>query len=268
MKPMGTLAVIIMIILFFLLLAFVFSTALLTPLIGKKNLLFVVALGFVVGIIGGAFFISPVFNDIPDMVRGFHQSTSESPEIIEANISTDVDVNRVIADIKSLEGVKGVDTVGITLKTTPIPSDWVRDLESRAPTSNPNITALKVESNDTILISTTPGADPPSTIQNLKDWIMLISGIDVSYSIVKVRVTVDPSQVDAVVEKMPQLQAVVISVQGPLEEDVEWIQNVLPNQSNVILFCGLLGVLTGLAGVFIDTILQSWQGFRNKIKKE
>lgn len=265
---MGTLAVIIMIILFFLLLAFVFSTALLTPLIGKKNLLFVVALGFVVGIIGGAFFISPVFNDIPGMVRSFQQSTSDSPEIIEANISTDVDVNKVIADIKSLEGVQGVETVGITLKTSPIPSNWVRDLESRASTSNPNITALKVEANDTIQVSTTPGADPPSTIQNLKDWIMLVSGIDVTYSIVKVQVTVDPSQVDIVAEKMPQLQAVVIDVKGPLEDDVAWIQEVLPNQSNLILLCGFLGVLVGLAGVFIDTILQSWQGFRNKVKKE
>ena len=95
-----------------------------------------------------------------------------------------------------------------------------------------------------------------------------MSGIDVTYSIVKVQVTVDPSQVDIVAEKMPQLQAVVIDVKGPLEDDVAWIQEVLPSQSNLILFCGFLGVLVGLAGVFIDTILQSWQGFRNKVKKE
>src|SRR5690606_7190894 len=138
---------------FFLLLAFVFSTALLTPLIGKKNLLFVVALGFVVGIIGGAFFIAPVFNDIPGMVRGIHQSTSDSPEIIEANISTDVDVNKVISDIITLEGVQGVETVGITLKTSPIPPGWWRDLEARATTSNPNITAFKVETNNTIQVN-------------------------------------------------------------------------------------------------------------------
>jgi len=265
---MGTLAVFIMIILFFLLLAFVFSTALLTPLIGKKNLLFVVALGFVVGIIGGAFFIAPVFNDIPGMVRGIHQSTSDSPEIIEANISTDVDVNKVISDIKTLEGVQGVETVGITLKTSPIPPGWWRDLESRATTSNPNITAFKVETNNTIQVNTTPGADPSSTIQNLKDWIMLVSGIDVIYSIVRVQVTVDPSQVDVVAEKMPQLQAVVVSVKGPLEDDVAWIRETLPNQSSLILFCGFVGVLVGLAGVFIDSILQGWQDFRGRDKKE
>ncbi|BDZ68438.1 hypothetical protein GCM10025860_18860 [Methanobacterium ferruginis] len=52
---MEPLFVIIMIVLFFLLMAFIFSTALLTPLIGKKNFLFVIGLGFVVGLIGELF---------------------------------------------------------------------------------------------------------------------------------------------------------------------------------------------------------------------
>ncbi|HMK54501.1 MAG TPA: hypothetical protein VK444_06940 [Methanobacteriaceae archaeon] len=264
---METIAVIIMIILFLILMAFVFSTALLTPLIGKKNLLFVVALGFVVGIIGGAFFISPVFSDIPDMARYFYQSTSNNPEIVEANISTDVDVNKVIADIKNLEGVKKVDLVGITLKTTPIPPDWKKSLESRATTANANITSLKVETNDTILVSTNPGADPPSTIKSLKNWILLVSGIDVSYSIVQVQVQVDPAKVDEVTSKMPQLQAAVTGVQGPMEENISGLKNFLPSQSNIIILCGVLGAIVGLAGVFIDTILQNLEGLRKKISK-
>ena len=61
-KNMETLAVILMIALFVLVLVFIFSTALLTPLIGKKNLIFVILLGFTVGAVGGAFFIAPVFD--------------------------------------------------------------------------------------------------------------------------------------------------------------------------------------------------------------
>ncbi|MDP3066175.1 MAG: hypothetical protein Q8N08_05485 [Methanobacteriaceae archaeon] len=264
---MGPLAVILMIILFLLLMAFVFSTALLTPLIGKKNLLFVLALGFVVGIIGGAFFISPVFNDIPDMARYFYQSTSNSNEIIEANISTDVDVNKVIADIKNLEGVKGVETVGITMKTTPIGSDWKKSLESRASIANPNVTSLKVENSDTITVNTKPEADPPATIKSLKNWIMLVSGIDSRYSIVQLQVQVEPAQVDEVVTKLPQLQAVVTGIQGPMEENIQGLKNALPNQSNIIILCGVLGVITGLVGVFIDSILKNLGGLWKKLKE-
>ena len=73
---MEPLAVILMIGLFILVLVFIFSTALLTPLIGKKNLIFVIALGFTVGAVGGAFFIAPVFDDIPDMARSVYMVTT------------------------------------------------------------------------------------------------------------------------------------------------------------------------------------------------
>jgi len=57
---MEMLVVIIMLVLFFFLMVFVLSTALLTPLIGKRNLIFVLSLGFIVGVVGGAFFIERI----------------------------------------------------------------------------------------------------------------------------------------------------------------------------------------------------------------
>jgi H+/Cl- antiporter ClcA len=32
--------------------------------------------------------------------------------------------------------------------------------------------------------------------------------------------------------------------------------------------CGLIGILTGLAGIFIDRIIQIWKDFRKKVKKD
>ena len=265
---METIFVIIMIILFFLLMAFVFSTALLTPLIGKKNFLFVIGLGFLVGLIGGAFFIAPVYVDLPDMARGIYMSTTDQQEIITLNISTDSDVNQAIANVKNIQGVQSVESGEITVKTTGISSAWASNLESRIPAVNTNITSAKVISADTILIQTKSGSDPTDVIKKLKSWMVLVSGINIKFSIVQVKVVVDASQVDSVVKQLPQGEVVVTEINGPVEKEIQTLKNTLPAKNNVILFCGLLGVIVGLAGMFIDTIVRGFKGLKNRLRKK
>lgn len=265
---METLFVIIMIILFFLLMAFVFSTALLTPLIGKKNFLFVIGLGFVVGLIGGAFFIAPVYDDLPDMARALYMSTTDQQEIITINVSTDSNINQVIETVKKIPGVQSVESGEITVKTTSISSAWKSSLESRITSVNTNITSAKVISTDTMLIQTKPGSDPTEVIKKLKSWMVLVSGIDIKFSIVQVKLVVDASQVDQVVKQLPQGEVVITEINGPVEKEIQTLKNTLPAKNNVILFCGFLGVIVGLVGMFIDTIMSGFKGLKNRIHKK
>lgn len=265
---METLYVIIMIILFILLLVFVFSTALLTPLIGKKNFLFVISLGFVVGVIGGAFFIAPVYDDLPDMARAVYMSTSNQQEVITINISTDSNVNQAIENVKKIPGVLSVESGQITVKTTSISSAWKSSLESRITTANSNITSGKVVSSDTMMVQIKPGSDPTEVIKKLKSWMVLVSGIDVKFSIVQVKIVVDASKVDQVVKQLPQGEVVVIEVSGPVEKEIQTLKNTLPSKNNVILFCGFLGIIVGLAGMFIDTIVRGLKGIKNLFSKK
>ncbi len=97
-RNMDTLAVILMIGLFILILVFIFSTALLTPLIGKRNILFVIVLGFTVGAVGGAFFIAPVFDDIPAMADSVITcNKSRAQMLLDINVSTDINITDFIA---------------------------------------------------------------------------------------------------------------------------------------------------------------------------
>lgn len=265
---METLFVLIMIILFIILLAFIFSTALLTPLIGKKNFLFVIGLGFVVGLIGGAFFIAPVYDDLPDMARAIYMSTSDQQEIITINVSTDSDVNQAIADVKKIPGVLSVESGEITVKTTPISSDWKSSLESRMTTANDNIISGKIVSSDTIMVKLKPGSNPTDVIQKLKEWMILVSGVDIRFSIVEVKLVVDASQVDEVVKQLPQGEVVVTKISGPVEKEIQTLKSTLPSNNNIILFCGFLGVIVGLVGMFIDSIIRGLKGIKDKLSRK
>jgi hypothetical protein len=264
---MDTIADIGLILLFILLLAFVFSTALLTPLIGKKNFLSVIGIGFVVGLIGGAFFIAPIYDDIPDMARALYQSTSSQPEIIKINISTDSNVNNAITDIKKIHGVQRVESGSVTIKTSPLSNNLKNFLESRIPTSNVNITSATVESSDTIVLQLKPGSNPTDTINMLKYWMLLVSGINLRYGIVQVSAIVDPSQVDEVRKNLPTGEVVVDSVNGPIEAQMGSLKESLPSKSEIVLFCGFLGIIAGLMGMFIDSIMRGIKRIKDGVRK-
>jgi len=72
-----------------------------------------------VGLVGGTFFIVPLYDDMPDMARAVFTFSSGSPEVITVNMSTINDVNAFVEDAKKLNGVKDVQCNRITIKTMP-----------------------------------------------------------------------------------------------------------------------------------------------------
>ncbi|MGB9979434.1 hypothetical protein [Methanobacterium sp.] len=263
---METIAVILMVILFLVLMVFVFSTALLTPIIGKKNLVFVVLMGFIVGIIGGAFFISPIMDDIPIIASAFYQSTSTDLDTVYLDIPDSVDVNQFINTAKNTDGVKSVNVTGITIKTSGFSDFWKNTLGNRISGSNGNITSVQIQGNDTLNIQVQNGSDPQDVINKLNDWLLLIAGISSKYSAVHVTIQTDPAKTDQVKNQLSQ-SVVITSIGGPTQDKINSLKAILPNQTNVIILCGFIGILVGLAGVFIDSILGIFDNLKGRVVK-
>lgn len=264
---METIAVILMVILFVILMAFVFSTALLTPIIGKKNLLFVVSIGFIVGIIGGTFFIAPIVEDIPGIASSFYTSTSSDLETMNLDISTNQNINQYITNAKEINGVKSIEVTGITIKTTQLSDKWKAILPNRIPASNKGIKSAQILSDDTIKIEIQNQANPQDVIKKLEDWLMLVGAIDVKYSLAHASLQVESSKVHEVSNQLSK-DAVVTGVQGPTQDKINYIKSIIPSTSNIVILCGFIGMLTGLAGVFIDTLIGLFDGFKERVRKE
>jgi hypothetical protein len=264
---METLSVILMLGLFIFLLVFIFSTALLTPLIGKKNILFVIILGFTVGAVGGAFFIAPVFDDIPVIASSIITDTSKGTDIINANVSTSINISNFIQTTKQINGVQSVQSNGITLKTDPMSNTVQNNFITRIPEQNTNITSVEMPANDTMVIQIKNNTDPQNVISNLQTWMMYVSGVTVKYSMVNVSMNVESSKIDQVISQLPQGEIVITSLSGPSVNNVESITSFMPNKSNIIIVCGFLGMMTGLAGMFIDSINGVLQRVRKKISE-
>ncbi len=265
---MDTITVIIMIAMFILLMAFVFSTALLTPIIGKKNLFLVLSLGFIVGIVGGAFFISPIFDDLPVLASSFYISTSKDLETVYVDVSTNIDINQYIEKTRNIEGVEKVEITGITVKTTQFSPRWQSRLKNRIISSNKDIKNVEILSNDTLKIQIDQ-SNPQEVIEKLEDWLMLVGAIDVKYSTIHLTLKVETSKMNSIIDQVSK-EAVVVDIKGPTQDKINSIKAMIPERNNLILICGFIGVLTGLTGLFIDSILGIMSNIKEKMlnKKE
>lgn len=260
---MDTLIVIIMLVLFIFLMVFIFSTALLTPMIGKRNLLFVLSLGFIVGLVGGVFFISPLYDDMPDMARYVYTFSTGTPEVINVNMSTDNDVNSFIDHTKKLNGVKDVQCNKLTMRITPFSiDDWGGTFEERIPVLDSDVKQAQVINNETLLLTLNNNTNPTNVVKTVSDWLDLVGGMDVYTNIVDISITVDPSQVDAVSSQLPEDQVVVTSITGPVEDQITNFKKDLPDRTTIVLLCGILGLIVGAIGLFIDSIAQLWDKLR------
>jgi hypothetical protein len=264
---MDTLSVILMIGLFVFLLVFIFSAALLTPLIGKRNILFVIMLGFTVGAVGGAFFIAPVFDDIPAIASSIITSTSQGSDLVAMNVSTDVNISNFIQTTKQIDGVQSIQSNGITIKTDPMTNTSESFFMTRIPEQDSNVTSVEMPTNDTMILEIKNNTDPQDTISTLKTWMMYVSGLSISYSMVNVTMAVKSSKYSQIMAQIPQGEVVITNVSGPSVDNNQTITSLMPNKSNIVLFCGLIGMVTGLSGMFIDSILSVFQRIRRKISQ-
>jgi len=262
---MDTITVIIMVAMFILLMAFVFSTALLTPIIGKRNLFFVLSLGFIVGIVGGAFFISPIFDDLPVLASSFYTSTSNDLETINVDVSTNININQFIEKTRNIDGVKSVQVNGITVKTTQFSSRWRNVLKNRIVTSNEDIKSVNIISNDTLEIQIAE-SNPQDVIKKLEDWLMLVAAIDIKYSTIHLTLKVETSKMNSIIDEVSQ-EAVVTSIKGPTQDKINSIKAMIPDKNNLIILCGFIGVLVGLSGLFIDSIIEVVDSIKERMFK-
>ncbi|WP_323735566.1 hypothetical protein PXD04_06610 [Methanosphaera sp. ISO3-F5] len=267
---MDALTIIIMVVLFVLAMLFVFSTALLTPYIGKKNLISVLLLGLIVGVAAGAFLLSPISEDIPDFTRTLVEESVDGNDNIELDLSTNGNLTQIIQNISSIEGVEKVDYNGITVKIDEeFDSNTEKQLIMTAlNNSDPGVSDIKDKGNNTFFLEMTDNADPQSVLDNIYKTFSRETYTHLKYTSMQANVTVKAKQVTRALNQISENDVVVLNVTGPTETQSAMINKVIPTGNNLIIVSGILGVIVAAAGFFVDSLITFIGNLRKKRNKK
>lgn len=258
-----------MFILFILAMLFVFSTALLTPYIGKKNFISVVLLGLIVGVVAGAFLVAPMVNDLPDFTRTIIEESVDGTDTIELELSTNGNLTEIINNITSIHGVDKVDYNGIEFKidapfeTSAYEDQFVGYLKSQ----NQNITSVDKLANDTYFVTMSNEADPQGVLDAIYTTFGYQTYSHLKFTSMKANATVKANNITNILAAIGENDAVILNVTGPTEDLTNTVNQFIPNQINTVLLSGLAGIIVALAGFFVDSIYTFITKFRKRNKR-
>lgn len=266
---MDALTIIIMIILFVLSMLFVFSTALLTPYIGKKNLLAVILLGLIVGVAAGAFLVTPIVDDLPDFTRTLVEESVGGTDQIELDLSTNGNLTQTIKNITSITGVEKVDYKGIIIK---IDEDFdseteVKMIKEALNSSSSDVNGIEEIDNKTFIVNIKENGDPQSVLDGIYKTFSRETYTHLRYTSMQANATVQANNVTNIINEISKNDVVILKVTGPTETQSNMLNNLIPDKTNIVLLTGVLGMIVAIAGFFVDSLITFISKFRKKRKK-
>ncbi len=268
---MDTLTILIMLVLFVIAMIFVFSTALLTPYIGRRNFLAVVGLGLVVGVVGGAFLLSPIVDDLPDFSRTIIEDTVEGTDNIEMNLSTNGNLTQLIQNISSIEGVNTVnyDFIEYRMNDDFDGSYYRTRFLSTLNSSNENISSIEDMGDNVYHVHIAENGDPQGVLNSIYNTFKYENYVSLRYTAMPAQAEVVANNVTNVMNQIRDNGAIITGVTGPTEDRIQVVESHIPNSTDVVILSGILGIIVAIAGFFIDSLYSfADRRRRNRAKEE
>lgn len=253
---------IIFLILFLIIMVFAFSMGLLSPLVGRKEIVSIVIIGFVLGAIGGYFFIYPIYEESPYVVGNVQGFFSMDNEVINLNIPSTSNITDVTNKIKNVKGVNSVTTNGFELKTGFIKND-TKEIVKNHLKQDSEIESFKV-TNNSISVDLKNDASSTSTLGSLVDWLSNQAGIGSEFAFVHIKVSVSANDLVDVRDYLKDNDYTIISIEGPVQDTIHYLNYHLLPDYVIMFFTGLVGVAVAIAGVFVEPLTK----FTRRFKKE
>jgi len=247
---------------------FVFSMGLLTPIIGKKDIISVLVIGFIVGLVGGAFFIVPIYQEVPNVVGSIEKTIAGGYERINIEVSPIVDLNKLLIDLNKTEGVVSIINKGVIIKTDPFSNSRKKIIENKLSIVDKDFKNFSVNESGIIAINVTPGHNPNTGIKTLGDWLMYTGEINIRYTLIHIQIVAKPSNVDDIVKFLNSENIVVTSIEGPVENSVDNTKSSMLDNSIIIFLFGVIGVIVALTGIYFDEIRPVLNRFLSRFKKD
>ena len=253
---------IIFVILFLIIMVFAFSMGILSPYVGRKEIVSIIVIGFVLGAIGGYFFIDPIYDESPYVIGNVQGLFTMDSEVINLNIPSTSNLSDVTNKIKSLDGVNSVTTNGFELKTGFIKNSTKIYVENHLK-ADPEIESYKV-TNNSVTVDLKNPASSTTTLGSLVNWLSNRAGVGSEFAFVHIQVHVNANDVVEVEDYLKENKYTIMSVEGPVQDTIHYFEDHLAPTYVVMFISGLVGVAVAIAGVFVEPLTK----FSRRFKKD
>ena len=244
---------------------FAFSIGMLRKYMPKREVLLVLLVAFLIGSIGGAFFLDPIYDELPGVVSTFEKNIPNNQETLYLDLASSIDVDSLREELSSTKGFVSFDETSVSI------SMWnfnqrehdyfdsiVGNIDSHYKKYNVTSDKINIELEDNYTSS--------QALKSFSNWYKLVYGETISYAQVHAVLVVDSYALDDFEKILLDKGIVASSVEGPVQDTINNTNSSMLSNWQFTLVCGGVGVIVALMGVYVDSVVPAYRRFRKFLK--
>ena len=258
---MDIITAIIYIVLFIIMMAFVFSIGMLRRYMPRREVLLVLAVGFFIGAIGGAFFLDPIYDEMPSMVTAVEKTMPNNEETLYLDLSSSIDTKALREELSSMEGFKSFDETSISIPMWSFNErehDYfesiVGNIDSHYEKYNVTSNAINIDLSDNYTAS--------QALKSFSDWYKLVYDDTISYAQIKAVLVVDSSKLDSFEQALLDKGVVASHIDGHIQDTMNNTNSSMLSNLEFTLVCGVVGLVVAIIGIYMDSVVPAYRRFK------
>ena len=264
---MDLIIAIIYIILFIIMMIFVFSIGMLKQYMpSKKEVLLVLIVGFLIGCIGGAFFLDPIYDELPSVVSMVEKSMPNNEETLYLDLSSSIDINKLKENLSATPGFRSFNENSISIPMWDFNSKERAYFEDIVGNIDSHYKNYNITKSGTIEIELEDNYTSSEALKSFSDWYKLVFGETISYAQVHATLVIDSTSLDEVQQNLLQKGIVASKIEGPIQESINNTNSSMLSNIQFTLVCGGLGVIVAVIGIYMDSVIPRYRRFRKFLK--
>lgn len=258
---MDIITAIIYIVLFIIMMIFVFSIGMLRKYMPNREVILVLVVAFLIGSIGGAFFLDPIYDDLPNIVGAVEKNMPNNEETLYLDLSSSIDTTSLEQELSATDGFVSYNETAVSIpmwKFDKKEKDYfdyvVGNIDSHYKNYNVTSDRINIQLDDNYTSS--------QALKSFSDWYKLVYGGTISYAQISAVLVVDSSAIDNFEQILLDKGVVADHIEGPVQDSMNNTNSSMLSNWQFTLVCGGVGVIVALIGIYIDSVVPAYRRFK------
>ena len=174
--------IVVYIILFIIMMLFVFSIGMLRHYMPRREVLLVLLVSFLIGSIGGAFFLEPIYNEIPSAMGLVEKNMPNNEETLYLDLSSSIDIDELQKNLSSMEGFKSFKETSVSIPMWSFNEREYEYFNFVLSNIDSHYTDYNITSSGRIDITFEDNYTAAQALKSFSDWYKLVYGGTISYA--------------------------------------------------------------------------------------
>ena len=251
---MDMITAIIYIILFIIMMVFVFSIGMLRQYMPKKEIVLVLVVAFLIGAIGGAFFLEPIYEEMPTVVSLVERNIPGNEETMYLDLSSSINMKELSNDLSSTEGFISFEETSITIPLWKFNDREMEYFNRVLGNIDSHYKHYNVTKDGKLEIELEDNYSSYDALKTFSDWYRLVYGGSLSYAQVHAKLVVDASSVDKFQKILLDKGIVASKMEGPVQTTMNDTNSSLIPSYQFVLITGVVGIIVAVFGIYYESL--------------